>query len=124
MIKVGEYIRTPWGQIGKVRQIATHKPYFDDGFYIEDAFVECGRKAMKEIENSYPNIIDLLSPQDLMFIDISPDNEGGIIVPRIAETLNELNVYKEAFKNGDAVLKGIVTKEQIQLSLYKVGDKQ
>ena len=68
------------------------------------------------------NIIELIEPMDLMYIDISPDNCGGIVVPRIAETLNELDKWKERFSNGSCVLKGVVTREQLENNIYRIGE--
>ena len=66
------------------------------------------------------NIIDLIEPMDLLFIDIDNGYHGGIIVPRIPETLNELNEIKEKINSEELVLKGIVTKEQIKSIKYEV----
>ena len=74
------------------------------------------------IKKASHNIIDLIEPMDLMFIDICPDDCGGIVVPRIAETLRELNDFKERFASGNCILKGVVTKEQIKANTYWVGE--
>lgn len=78
--------------------------------------------ADKYIIKASHNIIDLIEVMDLMFIDISPDDCGGIVVPRIAETINELEQWKEHISNGYWILKGIVAKEQIESARYKVGE--
>lgn len=65
-----------------------------------------------------PNIIDLIEPMDLMYIDISPDDCGGIVVPRVPETLNELNEIKEKIKRGECILKGVVTHEQLSKEAF------
>lgn len=122
MIKIGEYFRTPYGKIGKITDIPKHSKYFDDGFSIEHEFVECGRDAMKELE-SKADIVDLVKVGDLMFIDICPDDCGGIVVPRIAETLAEGLNYNKKFKSGEYILKGIVPKEKIESMTYWVGEK-
>lgn len=122
MIKVGEYFRTPYGKIGKITDIPKHSVYFDDGFSIEHEFIECGRDIMKELEST-PDITDLVAVGDLMFIDISPDDCGGIVVPRIAETLAEEQNYNKKFKSGEYILRGIVPKEKIESMTYWVGEK-
>ena len=122
MIKAGEYIRTPYGKIGKITDIPKHSVYFDDGFSLEHEFIQCGRDIMKELE-SKPDITDLVAVGDLMFIDISPDDCGGIVVPRIAETLAEGLNYNKKFKSGEYVLKGIVPKEKIESMTYWIGEK-
>lgn len=72
--------------------------------------------------NPSHNILELIEPMDLMFIDISPDDCGGIVVPRIAETLDELEKWKDHISNGCCVLKGIITREQIESNIYKVSE--
>ena len=74
----------------------------------------------KDIVIASHNILDLIEPMDLMFIDISPDDCGGIVVPRVAETEAELKKYKKYFASGWFVLKGVVTREQIENMTYKV----
>ena len=120
--KINEYFRTPDGKIGKITDIPKHSVYFDDGFSIEHEFIECGRDIMKELE-SKPDITDIVAVGDLMFIDISPDDCGGIVVPRIAETEYDLERFKEKFKSGEYVLRGIVPKEKINNMIYWVGGK-
>ena len=66
------------------------------------------------------NIIDLIQPMDLLFVDIDNGYEGGIIVPKIAETMNELNEIKSKIKSGNLKLKYIVTREQIENLKYEV----
>lgn len=122
MIKVGEYIRTPYGDIGKITDMPKHNKYFDDGFSIENHFIECGRIFRQSLKSS-PNIIDILGVGDLMFIDICPDDCGGIVVPRIAETERELENYIKEFKSGKYIFKGIVPKEKIESITYWVGEK-
>ncbi len=75
-----------------------------------------------EIIKSSPNIIDLLELMDLLYIDISPDDCGGIVVPRIPETLNELEKYIEKIKSGEYILKYVVTHEQLENNMYEVGE--
>ena len=57
-----------------------------------------------------------------MYIDISPDNYGGIVVPRVAETKAELDKWKERFASGECILKTVLTKEQIVSNWYEVGE--
>ena len=78
--------------------------------------------ADKYIIKSSPNIIELLEPMDLLYIDIDGGFEGGIVVPRIPETLNELNDFIEVIKSGHWILKGVVTHEQLENNMYKVGE--
>jgi hypothetical protein len=76
----------------------------------------------KDIFCASYELVNLVETGDLMYIDISPDNYGGIVVPRVAETLNELNKWKERFASGECILKAILTKEQIINNWYEVGE--
>lgn len=113
-LEVGMYVRTE--KKGICRIIGFASSLIDD--YIEN---EKGSMIPKdEITKASHNIIDLIEPMDLMFIDISPDDCGGIVVPRVAETEAELKKYKKDFASGWFVLKGVVTREQIEAMAYKV----
>ena len=74
----------------------------------------------EDITKSSPNILKLLEPMDLLYVDIDGGFEGGIIVPRIPETQNELNGFIEFIKSGQWILKGIVTHEQLKSRVYEV----
>ncbi len=76
----------------------------------------------EDVIKSSSNIIELLEPMDLLYIDISPDDCGGIVVPRIPETLDELKKYIEKIKSGEYILKYVVTHEQLENNMYKVGE--
>lgn len=115
MIGIGEYIKTDADIIARIAGI------MKDGSYELDI----------EFENEYivydyniishsKNILDLIECQDLLYIDISPDDFGGIIVPRIAETLNELNLLKTKIENGYYILKGIIPKEKLNREVYNI----
>ncbi len=69
---------------------------------------------------SSSNILDLIEPQDLMYIDIDNGYAGGIIVPRVAETMWELERYINRLKNKEVTLVGIVTHEQLNNCMCKV----
>lgn len=49
-----------------------------------------------------------IEPMDLLFVDISPDDCGGIVVPRIPETLDELYHIQSGVSSGDIILRGYV----------------
>ena len=103
-IKVGMYVRTESGKIWRV---------------ISSKAIDGHRR---RIVNASFDVIDLIEVQDLMYIDISPDNWGGIVVPRVAETMNELNYWKERLLSGEYILKGIITHEQLRDNVFKVGE--
>lgn len=131
-LEVGMFIRTPLGidKIGcfnkenvigygfitkALHYLHWHKE--DNKFSIDG---ECFNK--EEIKASH-KLEDLVEPMDLMYVDISPDDCGGIVVPRVAETLNELKKWKKRFSNGSCILKGVVTWEQLESMSYKVKEE-
>lgn len=125
----GMFIRTPLG----INKILEQNNDFSCCFYIQsesslvwheelDYFSidgECFDK--DEIKANY-KLEDLVEAGDLMYIDVSPDNYGGIVVPRVAETQNELDKWKQRFASGECILKGVLTKEQIVSNWYLLGD--
>ena len=122
-LKVGMYVRTKFGikQIYEINNKATKWKYLykstkQDG----DNCIDLSFLKEDDILKASENIIDLIEPMDLLFLDIDYGYEGGIIVPRIAETMNELNKVKEKIKNGELILKYIVTREQIESLKYEV----
>jgi hypothetical protein len=118
-MNVGDYVRTEKG----ILKIRDDKPFKDDKNklnYLTYGNYTCVLK--ENIIKSNPNILELLEPMDLLYIDISPDDCGGIVVPRIPETQNELNGFVEFIKSGHWILKGVVTREQIENNMYKVGE--
>lgn len=125
-MKVGEYARTKNcnmpSLIGKIIKEEYITPCNAEHKYIYLIDVKDNNVWFEEdnILKSNPNIIDLLQPMDLMYIDISPDNCGGIVVPRIPETYCELEQIINEIKLGNYVLNGIVTKEQLMENMYKV----
>ena len=121
-MKVGDYARTKTG-IHKIFKIDENKTVWK---------YQCDKKETGEWDSSYeyiqikdediikssPNIIDLLEPMDLLYVDIDNGYEDGIIVPRIAETQNELDEYITKIKNGTWILSGVMTTEQLSRGAY------
>lgn len=120
---VGDYVRTKKGLIVQIININEFREpsmkygvaasYLNGVKFIGDNIIKLAKE----------NPIDLIEPQDLMFIDIDNGFAGGIIVPRVAETPDELTKYIKSFKNKETTLVGIVTHEQLDNCMYKVGDK-
>lgn len=147
-MKIGNYIRTDKGYIAKISDFKEHytkgKRLFK-GEVIENFLLldnkQCEiiesidysippcypsdeelEKIKSHIIKSSPDILDLLKPMDLLYIDTDNDYAGGIIVPRIAETYCELKQIINEIKLGNYILKGVITKEQLENCMYKVGD--
>ena len=121
-MEIGDYLRTKTGihKIFRINYSATVWKYHCDkkptGEW--DSSYEYVRVCDYDVIGSSKDIIDLIEPMDLMYIDISPDDCGGIIVPRIAETVNELAIIKEKLKRGEYILKGVVTHEQLSKGAF------
>lgn len=115
-LEVGMYVRTKTGKIGKLEDInlaEDQKRYILDSSNVYVYYKE-------DLSKASHNILELLEPLDLMYIDIDPnDRHGGIVVPRIAETLNELEKWKERISSGECRLVSITTHEQIEQISYK-----
>lgn len=111
-LKPNMYVRTKWG----INKINEYVPQSGQLYLKTDV---CHKSNVYKA--SY-DIIDLIEPSDLMYIDISPDNYGGIVVPRVAETLTELEKWKERISSGECILKAILTKEQIINNWYEVSN--
>lgn len=128
-MKVGDYVRTEYGIFGKIAKIIGKEKGLKDCYLNfknmavygnETDYIVVGNRG--KIIKLSPDIIELLEPMDLLYIDIDGDFEGGIVVPRMPETLNELNGFVEFIKSGHWILKGVVTHEQLENNMYKVGD--
>lgn len=114
-LEVGMYVRTKYNGIFNIQVLEAIRDIDCD--YIEINYIRFPRN---EILKTSHNLIDLIELMDLMYIDICPDDCGGIVVPRIAETLRELNDFKERFASGNCILKSVVTHEQIRSICYEV----
>ncbi len=120
-IKKGMYVRDFFG-IDQVEDIVlVGNLYEDSGLYLKhNGKIHLSKDYMNKMECSN-DILDLIKPQDLMYIDIDPyDGHGGIIVPRVAETQNELNKYLEPIKNHEHKLVGVLTLEMINNNMFEV----
>jgi len=125
-MKVGEYFRTPYGDIGKITGIPKHGKYQDDGFYLDDEFIICGRKTMKELKST-PNIIDLIKVGDyingLKVNNIEKKENGNICIDFDNKT-SYLYVKNWNYESRieEYKIKSILTKEQFESMSYKVGE--
>lgn len=114
-----DYVRTKYG----ITQYKVYKSNMGNLLCMPIKNGSQGIFANKEdVIKSNSNILDILEPMDLLYIDISPDNCGGIVVPRIPETLDELEKYIEKIKSGEYFLKYVVTHEQLENNMYEVGE--
>ena len=117
-LKPNMYIRTKEGKIDKIVEINTED--FEEPTVRLASYPIGMYQGMFEYEKANYDLLELIEPLDLMYIDISPDDCGGIVVPRIAETLNELEVWKERIKSGKCNLVMVATSQQINEICYEV----
>ena len=69
------------------------------------------------------NILDTIDVQDLLYINIDPyDGCGGITIPKIAETIAELELIIEKIKNKEWELDGVVSKEVLYKNVKWLND--
>lgn len=120
-LKKGIYVRDFFG-IDQVEDIVlVGNLYEDSGLYLKhNGKIHLSKDYMNKMECSN-DILDLIKPQDLMYINFDPyDGHGGIIVPRVAETQNELNKYLKPIKNHEHKLVGVLTLEMINNNMFEV----
>lgn len=123
-IEVGMYVRTIFG-ISKITKYECVNTFYVIALNNEKG--NCfwnGRNQGVVVEDIIGkpsfNVIDLLEVGDLIYVDISPDDCGGIVTAKVLETLYELYDYKYKISSGKYILKGIVTKEQLLESCFEV----
>ena len=117
-LKPNMHIRTKEGKIDKVLEINTED--FDEPVVRLASYPIGMYQGMFEYEKANYDLLELIEPMDLMYIDISPDNCGGIVVPRIAETIKELEKWKERIRSGECKLVEVATLQQIRSISYEV----
>lgn len=117
-MKTGDYVRIIRVNRTYIRKImSTYKNLFILDKAFDGSRYEISRE--KIIESS-SDILDLIHPGDLIYIDICPDEYEGIPVYRVLETLEDVELRKEDIRKGKAILKGIITREQLSTVLYEV----
>jgi len=130
-MKVGDYVRNNKGEITKVLfmeeknnwlEVRYSRPLNNITAFHHNMLISKDIEKSEHIIKSNKDILELLEPMDLLYIDIDGGFEGGIVVPRIPETLDELNGFIEFIKSGHWILKGVVTHEQLINRMYKVGE--
>ncbi len=122
-MRVGDYFRLKKGIIGKItKDLGKDGGYKNMNHYLSDNIWFYSTWShyvyQEDVKKSSKDALELLEIDDLLYVDISPDDCGGIVVPRVAETENELKIFKGYIKTGQWILKGIVTKEQLEMSCY------
>lgn len=75
---------------------------------------------LSDVKKVSHNLLDILEPMDLLLLAIPPDDCGGIVVPRVPETLNQLEKYKSGISAGEIILKGVTLHEMINNVMFEV----
>lgn len=132
-MKVGDYVRTKWGDIERIVRID------NDNIIVDIEEDEDGREYSKmcykdDIIKSRPNIKDLIEAGDYVNGHRVCDSSYGLIIVAPTTDIWEMNSIKDEFKNNDLFvekiykledieIKSIITKEQFESMEYKVGGK-
>lgn len=126
-MEIGDYVRTNKGNIFRIEEM---KNIENDGtWFVSSLEKGCLIKDLPRfMSDEYEefaavvrkDIADLIEPCDLLWVDIDPDDFGGIVVPKVPETAREINTIKEKLKDGKWVLKSITTAEQIDKMEYRL----
>lgn len=126
-IRENDYVRFIDGSINKVEKVKNNNVTFENYWNVPNLcnIETCDMVIHSSLvrylaDNISSDILEILKPMDLMLLDISPDDCGGIVVPRIAETQAELEEYKDKIRKGMYVLTGVVTRENIKNNIYKL----
>lgn len=119
-MKVGDYVRTDDGLIGKV----VSEPYeykdsigCDIDFGNNDIYNEY--ELYQIIIKSSPNIIDLIEIGDIVNYE---QLNGGVVLNKKDDSIDTWSILPNSLKNED--IKSVITKEQLKECMYEVGDKE
>ena len=115
-MKVGDYVRTDDGLIGKV--VSEPYEYKDDigcdiDFGNNDIYNEY--EMYQSIIKSSPNIIDLIEVGD--FVNYEQVN-GGYVLNKNEDSIDTWAILPNSLKNED--IKSVITREQMKSLEYKV----
>ena len=121
MVKIaepGDYVRVvPGGDIFKVTSYIKEPSLIE----VKDGFRNFIRLDVRCIYKASPRITELLCEGDLLYVDISPDEYGGIVVPRIAETEAELKKFKNKIEKKEWILRGVVPLGVLMHNEFRIG---
>lgn len=118
MIKVGDYVRTDKGLIGKLikkEEYDTHVILEYEGQYCKRVLSTTGTDS--EVIKSSPNIIDLIEEKDIITYEYET-SIGKIIEYNVTVLLSLLNELEE--NSNKYKIKSIITHEQIETMEYKI----
>ena len=105
-LEVGMYVRTKWGDIGKVWLISENcTETFDFDLDNEKTYLDC------EIKKSSYNIIDLIEVGDYVNGYKVMFNKNNCIMLSNGEIIRE-----------EKCIKSILTREQYEANCYKIGE--
>ena len=133
-MKVGDYVRTDNGYVGKIIEIEYITPVNAENRYIYRLDMDTLQwfEESNFIKSS-PNIIDLIEVGDYVNGFRVNDSSYGLIIIAPTTDIWEMNSTKDEFKNNnlfvekiykleDIEIKSVITKEQFESMEYKGGD--
>ena len=114
-IKVGKYVRSKSGSIGKITKIEDNKFLYENKTLIT---------WIGNVTKHSFNIIDLLEVGDIIeYVEQTEGKEGTVLGETYAQRIvnsKELNGVKEDIECNGIKLKSILTHEQFEANCYKV----
>lgn len=110
---VGEYIRTKTGNITKACKIKDTVVWTDEFMDIHCRYNE-GVLEKTDILKHSKNILDLIEVGDIVKTGVDT------IFINVMETQENLDYFKELYKNDIDVIRAIITKEQMEEMEYRV----
>lgn len=121
-IEVGEYIRTKGGIIGKVQYVREGYKYRTNTGHVatgQESYLLDNKKQRGSISKPYitkhsKNIIDLIEVGDIVKIGVDT------IFSNVFETQENLDYFKELYKNDTDAIISIITKEQRKDMEYRL----
>ena len=121
-MKIGDYIRTDDGLIGKiVSEPYEYKDSIGHDIDFGDSNIYNEYEMYQSIIKSSPNIIDLLKKKDIV-IDYKGNIYQVVKVWKDYVFTDKKNEYGQVITLVDYQIKSIVTKEQFSQMEYKIGD--
>ena len=112
-MKVGDYIRTNDGKIGKIGNITRYAQTDNYCMIMCENFEDYENNIIK----SSPNIIDLIEVGDIVNYE---QLNGGVVLNKKEDSIDTWSILPNSLKNED--IKSVITKEQLKNCMYEVGD--
>ena len=123
-MKVGDYVRTKDGALGKIIDKYKVNDYYKIKVDIRNGWIEKHKENLfkRHIVKSSPNIIDLIEVGDICTFEVVDIDNYEDYIGKHTELIkqDELDDFKNMIENESAKLISIVTKEQFEEMEYKI----